>query len=143
MRTQEQQRAYQLAWVQKRRQAWLDEQGGSCIDCGSDEALEIDHADSTTKMMPIAQVWSLSPSNTKRIAELAKCVIRCHACHVKKTLVENEHPSGARHWKAKLTANQASDIRNSKEPTKVLAVRYGMHVSSINKVRRGASYRPV
>lgn len=93
----QQKRDYQKAWMQKRRQAWIDE-NGPCIDCGSFEDLEVDHVDATTKKFNPAQIWSRKAE--VRLAELAKCVVRCNSCHVVKTVLNKEtshfkeaHPS--------------------------------------------------
>lgn len=76
----ETQRAYQNAWMQQRRQDWLNERG-PCVDCGSLNNLEVDHVDPTKKVTH--RVWSWSEE--RRLAELEKCVPRCQSCHKSKT----------------------------------------------------------
>jgi len=71
-------RAYQAQWVQRRRAAWIAE-NGPCIDCGSSTGLEVDHQDPSTKVFDPAQIWSRRKA--VRDAELAKCVVRCKPCH--------------------------------------------------------------
>jgi hypothetical protein len=78
-RTREEQRAYQRAWVARRRKDWL-EANGPCVRCGSSENLEVDHVDRAQKVSH--KVWSWSA--VRREAELAKCQVLCQPCHVKK-----------------------------------------------------------
>lgn len=78
----EQQRKYQREWCMKRRQAFL--QGKSCCQCGSTDHLEVDHIDPSQKISH--RVWSWSA--TRREAELAKCQVLCHDCHLEKTRKE-------------------------------------------------------
>jgi 5-methylcytosine-specific restriction endonuclease McrA len=78
------QRKYQLEWMKNRRDEWIAA-NGPCIDCGSWNDLEVDHVNPDTKVTH--RVWNLTQS--KRLAELAKCVVRCSKCHKKKTAVEN------------------------------------------------------
>lgn len=77
----ERHRAYCLAWIRKHRNEWL-QANGPCRKCGSWERLEVDHIDPTTKVNH--KVWSWKPE--RRIAELAKCQVLCHTCHLKKSL---------------------------------------------------------
>lgn len=76
-------RVYQLKWIHARRLEWLNEHG-PCQVCGSWDELEVDHRDAATKKYNVASLWSLAPNNPKRIAELAKCWVLCHDCHVRK-----------------------------------------------------------
>jgi len=80
-------RQYQREWIARRRQAWIDEHG-PCVDCGSWNNPEVDHVDPTKKVHNAGTLWSLALDNPKRIAELAKCVVRCHDCHMNKTIKE-------------------------------------------------------
>lgn len=79
------QRAYQREWMARRRSEWIAA-NGPCVDCGSWDDAEVDHADPTTKAMNPAAIWSRNAA--ARDAELAKCVVRCHGCHLTKTSVE-------------------------------------------------------
>jgi len=85
MLTPEKRRVYQLAWVQARRNAWLQAHG-PCVDCGSWSQLEVDHEDPSTKSMPTSQIWGRRQE--VRDAELAKCVVRCKVCHLMKSVSE-------------------------------------------------------
>ena len=75
-RDREHTRAYQSAWVAKRRAEWLG-QRGPCSLCGSPDRLEVHHADPAEKVSH--RIWSWS--RPRREAELAKCVLLCNACH--------------------------------------------------------------
>jgi hypothetical protein len=58
---------------------------GPCCKCGSWERLEVDHRNPEEKHLNPRALWSLSPQNPRRIAELAKCQVLCHECHKEKT----------------------------------------------------------
>lgn len=87
MATREAQRAYQLEWMLRRRAQWITE-NGPCRKCGSSDRLEVDHIDRMAKTLMPARLWSLAPNNPLRVAELAKCQVLCHACHLAKTTDE-------------------------------------------------------
>lgn len=76
-------RKYMLARYHARREEAIRKLGGKCIDCGTSDDLEFDHADSQTKEHDLAKIWSYKQE--KFDAELSKCVIRCHVCHVEKS----------------------------------------------------------
>ena len=68
----------------KRRRAAMDVLGGPvCAKCGAEEDLEFDHIDPSQKAGPINVKKSLR--NAGHLAELQKCQILCHSCHVEKT----------------------------------------------------------
>jgi hypothetical protein len=75
------QREYKRIWIAKRRTDWLSA-NGPCVDCGSWEKLEVDHENPTLKVTH--RIWSWTRS--RREVELAKCKIRCKACHKIKTI---------------------------------------------------------
>lgn len=83
-RTKEEQREYQVQWLKRRREEWLKE-NGPCVKCNSWENLEIDHVDPKTKLYSVSSLWSLSPTNPKRVNELAKCQVLCSPCHKEKS----------------------------------------------------------
>lgn len=96
--TGEQKREYQVAWLAKRRQDWIDSQGGACRNCGSSDQLEIDHINPEEKEYSPTALWSRNKSIRDR--ELAKCQILCHDCHKKKTrtqLFKEGHGNRARY----------------------------------------------
>lgn len=74
------QREYQRKWMAKRREEWFV-LNGPCVDCGSWTKLELDHVDPARKVSHKVWSWSL----VRRTAELAKCVVRCEDCHLKRT----------------------------------------------------------
>lgn len=75
------QRAYQAAWMERRRREWLS--GKSCARCNEAryEQLEVDHIDRDMKVSH--RVWSWAKG--KMLAELEKCQVLCRNCHVLKT----------------------------------------------------------
>lgn len=76
----EKRRSYARDWMSNRRTTWFHI-NGPCVDCGSWSRLELDHVNRTDKISH--RIWSWCQE--KQSAELAKCVVRCHSCHVKKT----------------------------------------------------------
>ena len=91
--TGEQQREYQRRWLKARRNEWIDSQGGHCNQCGSTEALEIDHINRADKACNISTIWSRAAH--VREAELSKCQVLCSDCHLVKT--SREWDSLAKH----------------------------------------------
>lgn len=92
MKTKEEQNKYQKEWMRKRRQTWIDSQGGVCAKCGSDEKLEVDHIDRKLKTMPASNIWSRSES--VRELELENCQVLCTTCHQAKSSSEREWSHG-------------------------------------------------
>jgi hypothetical protein len=82
-----QQREYMRVWVARRRAAWFADK--VCAWCGSDEQLELDHVDRSQKVDH--RLWSWSQE--RREAELAKCQVLCHPCHLLKTELCRDNPS--------------------------------------------------
>lgn len=142
MRTREAQREYQRNWIRKRREEWIAA-NGPCIDCGSDERLEVDHRDYSQKINH--KVWSWSQS--RRDAELAKCDVRCNSCHQAKTNAENSVRNGAeRNGNAKLTPAQVVEIRERSAAGatgRQLAKEYGVGEMAISKIIRRKSWKQV
>ena len=79
-------RAYQREWLRKRRQDWINSQGGKCVKCDSTDRLEVDHIDRSTKTLYPREIWGRAEHI--REAELAKCQVLCHDCHLAKTKAE-------------------------------------------------------
>lgn len=82
---------YHREYYKKRRQAIFDYLGQyACVDCGSEEDLEIDHIDPSTKAFSVNTRMSVKNNSV----ELDKCQVLCRKCHQAKTAREN---SGFRH----------------------------------------------
>lgn len=129
------QRAYQREWKAQRRAEWFD--GKSCVDCGSVEDLQLDHRDAATKVSH--KIWSWSEE--RRLAELAKCVVRCRPCHVKKTKARGESPRGEAVGSAKLTAEQVVQIRRIQgETNRAIGDRFGVSEAQIRHIRSGRKW---
>lgn len=75
-------RNYNREWIARRRAEWFA--GKRCAQCGSTEHMEIDHIDPAKKVAH--QVWSWT--EPRRLAELAKCQVLCHDCHLAKTTAD-------------------------------------------------------
>src|SRR5690349_18605673 len=80
------QREYQRKRVKGRRDEWIASRGGSCERCGSDERLEVDHVDPTTKTWNPREIWNRRDED--RFRELNKCQVLCYVCHKEKTRSE-------------------------------------------------------
>lgn len=76
-------RQYMLARYHERRKQAVEKLGALCVDCGTSEELEFDHADASTKEFNISKIWSYKQERFE--SELSKCVLRCHSCHVEKS----------------------------------------------------------
>jgi hypothetical protein len=89
-------RKYMLERYHKRRASAIEQLGGKCVDCGSVEELELDHADHTTKVFNYAK--ALSGWSEARVQdELKKAVLRCKDHHRLKTTLERGQTPGGRH----------------------------------------------
>jgi hypothetical protein len=126
---------HKLAWQRQRnaerRQNWL-EANGPCVDCGSWECLEVDHVDASLKVSH--KVWSWREE--RRLAELSKCVVRCHSCHLKKTRLKGEYAHGETHGNVKLTHVDVLAIRASGESYRKLAQRYNVDHTLIYQIKK-------
>lgn len=76
-------KAWTAAWVEAKRQRALAYLGGECARCGSTERLEFDHIDRMTKAFTISANYNRRWEALQ--AELDKCQLLCHECHVTKT----------------------------------------------------------
>lgn len=134
---------YNRDWMRKRRDAWIAEHG-PCTVCASTENLEVDHVNPAEKVLTPAKVWSLSPANPVRIAELAKCQVLCAKCHAAKTSAENAvRFSGTRARNAALTVETLAVVRQ-----RLTAGHRSQHIASdlgvskyvVSRVKRGEAY---
>lgn len=82
---------YMREYMNKRyhrlRAEYIKSMGGECVDCGETSNLEFDHLDSSQKSFDVGRI--LTHAKVKREQELAKCVLRCHDCHVIKSRRED------------------------------------------------------
>lgn len=83
---------WNLADYHRRRQAWIDRLGGQCTDCGTQDDLQFDHADASTKSFDISA--RLTHSSDLISPEMEKCVLRCGPCHRAKTKACGETAGG-------------------------------------------------
>lgn len=128
-----QQSAYQRERQRRVRDAWFME-NGPCVDCGSEENLELDHVDPSTKESH--KVWSWSKERRER--ELMKCVARCSTCNTKKMLWNHENPTH------RLTMDAAREIRalSSQGLTnRAIAKRFDVSAVTIGKIVRNLIWR--
>lgn len=129
-------REYQRKHLEARRAEWIDE-NGPCAKCGSDSSLEIDHKDSKTKEYFVGRIWSASKA--RREAELAKCQVLCHDCHIQKTREHREHRSIV------LSLEVAEEIRRKYAIGKFsymdLAREYGVHKTTIGGIIRKEHFK--
>lgn len=85
-------REYMKARIAKRRAEAVKQLGGKCVKCGSSENLEFDHIDRDSKDPRAGghgkgSMWTFSEKRFQ--AELVKCQLLCHDCHLAKTMTEN------------------------------------------------------
>lgn len=136
------QREFGRRWTAARRKEWFDA-NGPCVDCGSWENLELDHVDARLKVSH--NVWSWREE--RRLAELAKCVVRCHTDHVEKTKRSIEvtwmGTRGEDHPAAKFSVEDIKLIRASTLRTTDLAEQYGVYTATISKIRKGQRWKSV
>src|ERR1039458_4439369 len=59
--------------------------GGYCVECGTTDDLEFDHADPETKSFEISS-RALDGPWAALLAEAEKCELRCRPCHWKKSV---------------------------------------------------------
>lgn len=71
----EKQRAYQRAWIRRRRAEYM--QGRECLRCGATEDLEWHHFVTDEKVEH--RIWSWTRGRLER--ELSKCIVLCDPCH--------------------------------------------------------------
>ena len=127
----DQKRRYQREWKSARRAAWLAEHG-PCIDCGTWDGLEVDHVDASLKVTH--SVWSWSQA--RRDIELAKCVVRCKPCHLRKgSEAGDTSQNGRRNGQVKITEDDVRAIRASGKSDRVLAREFGLSRGYVWKIK--------
>jgi hypothetical protein len=128
------QREYQRKWRQQRHDEYFSDK--HCVWCGSVENLQLDHVDRKDKVDH--KIWSWSES--RRIAELAKCQVLCKPCHDAKSSGE----IGVREFisQAKLTETQVLEILGRGNESGVgLAREFGVSKYAISKLRCGVTWK--
>jgi 5-methylcytosine-specific restriction endonuclease McrA len=104
-----------------------------CVECGSVEQLELDHIDPETKVTH--NIWGWAPSRWP--AELAKCQVLCHDCHLAKSIANGDMSNpGENNPNSKLTDIQVLEIRASNKTQVVLAKEYGVAQPTISSIIR-------
>ena len=85
---------YMLKRYRERRAHAIDALGGKCARCGSQDQLELDHVDRSTKRGDLGKLFT--QGEARYLNELAKCQLLCSACHIEKTRSEIsvEHGGG-------------------------------------------------
>lgn len=74
----EQQRQSQNAWMWRRRQMWIAE-NGPCNWCGSTQDLLVAFKNPGAKTVRIPSIWGRTQGNRDEI--LANCEVTCRKCH--------------------------------------------------------------
>jgi 5-methylcytosine-specific restriction endonuclease McrA len=150
MATEEEQREYQRLWILERRQDWIAA-NGPCNECGSWDELEVDHVDAATKSMYVSVVWSMALDNPKRVAELAKCQVLCHPCHIEKSRVAGDFKRGKLHgeqmWNTHLSDSDVEDIvrllATGTMTHRVVGEKFGVARNVITDINRGATWKHI
>jgi hypothetical protein len=104
-------RRYHREWIAQRRSEFFADR--RCVDCGSNERLELDCRDTATKVTH--RIWSWS--DARREAELAKYEVRCAPCRRKRLAAEQtRHGTRGRYEKGcRCEACKAAKARRNKE----------------------------
>lgn len=77
-------REYMLKRYHKRRKLMVEHLGGECFECGSMEALEVDHVDRAKKTMDVSRMAFVSEE--RMFEELNGCQLLCRSCHALKSI---------------------------------------------------------
>lgn len=103
--TGEQKRNYQREWLAQRRRRAIQFLGGACVQCGSQDDLEIDHREAHGTIG--GKLWSRAWWRIED--ELEKCQLLCHDCHVAKSATEKA--TGVNHGQSILNPEIVREIR--------------------------------
>ena len=113
-----------------RRMAYLKAHG-PCLNCGSEDNLELDHISPEDKEYKVSLAFYRRELRPKDIAELAKCRVLCHGCHKLRHLplhgtVSRYHRgcrcSGCKAGKRERMIRKRMEIRNKTRPLGVTCV---------------------
>lgn len=122
--------------------------GGKCVKCGTDENLQFDHIDPSTKRFHILQQITGNWAEIEK--EIRKCQLLCYACHKGKSAAETTERnaiifSGERSVRAKLTDAQAAEYRErfvaGGLTMHAIAAGTGMATKNVRMMLRGLTYR--
>lgn len=145
-------RAYDQKYVresyEKKKQGLIEQLGGQCVHCGSQERLQFDHIDPTQKTLVITEFRS-HPWNLV-LEEIKKCQLLCKGCHLIKSRAEGSlarnNPIGQNAGSSKLTEQDVLEIlRLSKlgvGPRK-LATQFGVDRSCIGFIKAGKTWKHI
>lgn len=131
-------RQYQLAWIKRRRQDWINT-NGPCVRCSSWDDLEVDHRNHEEKLYNVSSLWALAPTNPKRVSELEKCQVLCADCHGAKTAQSAVMVDVNRKIHSTLTAAEVREIRDLRRQGltyPAIAKRYRVDPSTIGYICR-------
>lgn len=141
--------AYVLARYHRRMNEAREQLGGACTECGSVEDLEFDHVDPATKEFTIGQ-GAAGFSEARLQAELAKCQLLCHECHVEKSRRDGDMSHmvlGERNGSTKLTVAQVLEIRGLLEAggrtLHSIAIAFGVSDGNVRAIRDGRTWQHI
>lgn len=77
---------HKAAWRERTRSWAVALLGGCCARCGKVNDLDFDHIDAASKTFEISIGIRNGYGRARIEAELAKCQLLCHTCHVEKSL---------------------------------------------------------
>lgn len=133
------QRRYMREWVAKRRSDWFADK--KCVRCGTTDDLRVDHIDPTLKVSHRIWSWAIK----RRDAELAKCQVLCHPCHVIKTVEGHENAHGERSNFAVMTDSQMIEAlamyATGNFTFRQVGDRFGVHRDTIRHAWTGRTWR--
>ena len=132
---EEEKREYYRKYRDKFKKELVKKLGGKCGYCGTDENLEFDHIDRTTKKFNMADMM-LHPRK-EVLKEARKCQLLCPKCHDKKTREDGVVRKGEECVLSKLTEKQVRRIRRDAEKrvsTEQLAKRYEVDKRTIENI---------
>lgn len=83
MSNKEYHRQYNLVRYYRVKAQLVQELGGKCVNCASEESLEFDHIDPSTKKFSLG-THMVRVSMEELREEAAKCQLLCKPCHIDK-----------------------------------------------------------